>query len=492
MTRWIAFAATACACFGLSACATHAPSAGLIISNVTVVSPERAQPLEHAYVRIVDGRISEVSTRPLRGATQIDGTDRYLIPGLIDSHVHLAVSPGYPSAMTAQQAAAHPKVVAAALEQDPRSYLFFGFTTVVDLVGSGERIAQWNAREVRPDAYFCGAAAIIDGQIRYIHFPYFSYDEPLEKRIPPVVDPASHTPEAIVAHMAADGAICVKTIYERGFTPTVEEVRALVSAAHARGMPVFIHANRKGAQAFAVAAGVDVIAHGMWRDPGEDDALDAEAREVLAAVVRDGIGYQPTTQVIAGLLDMLDTDYLARPDVADAYPVALINMYVTEGAAGRPGFLKSTDIELRTRLRGTIGRATEVTRILARANAHLLFGTDTPSDLIYTNPPGLNGRLEMNHWIAAGVSEKQLFRALTIDNARELHLESQLGTVEAGKVANLLLLRADPLRSVEAYDMIESVFLHGRPISRAELSAREAPAVSAGTAFDGKNRSRSN
>lgn len=474
MTRLIAIVATAGACFGLFACATHAPSSGLIISNVTVVSPERAHPLEHAYVRILDGRISEVSTRPLRGAQQIDGTNRYVIPGLIDSHVHLAVAPGFPSAMTAKQAAAHATTVATALEQDPRSYLFFGFTTVVDLVGSAERTAQWNARELRPDAYFCSGAALINGQIRYVLFPYFSYDVPVEERIAPVVDPAKHTPEAVVAHMAGDGAICVKTIYERDLTPTVEEVRALVAAAHARDMPVFIHANRKRAQAFAVAAGVDAIVHGMWRDPGEDAALDDEAREILAAIVRDDIGYQPTTQVIVGLLDMLRTDYLARPDVADAYPAALIDVYATQGAAGVPARLGSADIELQSRLRGTIGRATEVTRILAEADAHLLFGSDTPSDFIYTNPPGLNGRLEMNNWAAAGVSEKQLFRALTIDNARMLRLDRQLGTVEPGKVANLLLLRADPLQSVEAYDTIETVFLHGRPIPRATLSAHVA------------------
>lgn len=472
MTRLIALVATAGACFGLTACATHAPSAGLVISNVTVISPERSQSLKRAYVRILDGRISQLSTRPLRGAQQIDGTDRYLIPGLIDSHVHLVVPPGYPSAMTAQQAAAHPEAVAVALEQDPRSYLFFGFTTVVDLVGTAERTTQWNARDVRPDAYFCGAAAIIDGQIRYIHFPYFSYDVPMEQRIPPVVDTAAHTPEAVVAQMTADGAICVKTIYDRGFTPTVEEVRALVAAAHARNMPVFIHANRKRAQAFAVDAGVDVIAHGMWRDPGEDAALDTEAREILASIVRDGISYQPTTQVIVGLLDMLDADYLARPDVADAYPAALIDVYAREGAAGAPA--RGASIELQSRLRGTIDRATDVTRTLANANARLLFGSDTPSDLIYTNPPGLNGRREMDNWIAAGVSEQQLFRALTINNARLLRLESQIGTVEPGKVANLLLLRADPLQSVEAYDSIETVFLHGQPIPRAELSARNA------------------
>lgn len=478
MARWIAFATMAGSAVVLSACATYPPPSGLVISNVTVVSPERARPLRHAYVRIVDGRISELSMGRLRGASQIDGTNRYLIPGLIDSHVHLAVPPGFPSAMTAQQAAAHPGIVAAALEQDPRSYLFFGFTTVVDLVGSDERTAQWNARELRPDAYFCGAAAIINGEIRFAHFPYFSYGLPEEKRIPPVVEPAKHTPEAVVARIAADGAICLKTIYEQGLTPTVDEGRALVAAAHARNMPVFIHANRKQGQAFAVAVGADVIVHGMWRDPNEDAALDDEAREILAAVVRANIGYQPTTQVIVGLFGMTSPDYLARPGLVDAYPAALIELFASaEGAAAAPARLRNAGVDMQSRLRGTIARASEVTRILADADAHLLFGSDTPSDTIYTNPPGLNGRLEMDNWIAAGVSKAKLFRALTIDNARMLHLHNEVGTVEPGKTANLLLLRADPLQSVEAYDTIELVFLHGRPIPRAVLSARKASSV---------------
>jgi imidazolonepropionase-like amidohydrolase len=87
---------------------------------------------------------------------------------------------------------------------------------------------------------------------------------------------------------------------------------------------------------------------------------------------------------------------------------------------------------------------------------------------------GLNGRLEMNHWIAAGVSPKKLFRALTLDNARALHLDDKIGSVEPGKTANLLLLSANPLQSVSAYDTIETVLLHGRPILRTELSARRA------------------
>jgi imidazolonepropionase-like amidohydrolase len=239
---------------------------------------------------------------------------------------------------------------------------------------------------------------------------------------------------------------------------------------------VVIHANRKQGQAFALAAGVDAIVHGMWRDQNEPVELDTEARDVLAGIARNNIGYQPTTQVIAGLLDMTRKDYLARSELFDAYPAALINLYASaEGAAGTPLWLRTAGVAAQAGLRGTIERATQGTRILNEANARLLFGSDTPSDLIYANPPGLNGRIEMNHWIAAGVSEKKLFRALTIDNARMFNLYDQIGTVERGKTANLLLLRADPLVSIAAYDTIETVFLHGRPIPRAELSARNAP-----------------
>src|SRR5262245_57606191 len=110
MNRRVALITTMAPCLALMACMTQqpAPPAGLVISDVTIVSPERAAPLEHAYVRIVEGRIAEVSAHPLRGQEEIDGRGQYLTPGLIDSHVHLAVPPGFPAAMTREQAAAHP------------------------------------------------------------------------------------------------------------------------------------------------------------------------------------------------------------------------------------------------------------------------------------------------------------------------------------------------------------------------------------------------
>jgi hypothetical protein len=85
----------------------------------------------------------------------------------------------------------------------------------------------------------------------------------------------------------------------------------------------------------------------MWRDPGEEAALDDEAREIVAAIARDNIGYQPTTQVIVGLLDMFDDDYLARPGVADAYPRALLDLPPkgkdeTQSPGAKPGWRSTT------------------------------------------------------------------------------------------------------------------------------------------------------
>ena len=236
------FGVLAAAGCGLILAACAAPSrAGLVITDVTLISPERAGPLEHAYVRIQDGRVTELSEAPIRGEEEVDGSGRYLIPGLIDSHVHLAMAPGFPSAMTAAQAASHPDIVTAALEQDPKSYLFHGFTTVIDLVSTAERTAQWNAREVRPDAYFCGAALHIEGQARRVRFPRFSYGKSFQELIEPAEGQA--TAESVVAQIADEGAVCVKTMHDAYLTQSVEEGRALVGAAHARNLPVFIHAN---------------------------------------------------------------------------------------------------------------------------------------------------------------------------------------------------------------------------------------------------------
>jgi imidazolonepropionase-like amidohydrolase len=71
----------------------------------------------------------------------------------------------------------------------------------------------------------------------------------------------------------------------------------------------------------------------------------------------------------------------------------------------------------------------------------------------------------------AGMSLRQVLRAATIENARMFHLDSQIGTIEPGKIANLVLLSKSPLEGVDAYNSVVTVFVHGKPIARETLAA---------------------
>lgn len=464
--------------FGLCLCGCRGAPDELVIQDVTVISPELVRPLEHAHVLIRSGRIAEVSDRPLSAEHTIDGSGRFLVPGLIDSHVHLYQVPG----MSAADEAANRRIAAAARNQTPRSYLYYGFTTVIDIAGDPDYIAEWNALDVRPDAHFCGGAPIANGYSfsSYESVPYFLYDERQSDQIPEYVDAADHMPAAVADRIAKDGAICVKTFYEPGFgpfsdlpTPTIEMIQALAAAAHEHDMPLLIHANSRSAHEFAVAAGADIAAHGIWNGLPDTGSTEAVA-ELLQSVVDNDMGFQPTLQVLHGLRDLFDADFLDQPGVAHSVPAALSDWYRSDAGRWFHDEVASDGIDpdrAAEQFAPTLQRRDDIVATLAADGARLLFGSDTPSAPTYANPPGFNGLLEMRAWIGAGVSESQLLRALTIENAKAFGLDGEVGTIEEGKIAHLLLLRANPLEDVNAYDSIETVFLAGRPIDRNELSA---------------------
>ena len=108
-------------------------------------------------------------------------------------------------------------------------------------------------------------------------------------------------------------------------------------------------------------------------------------------------------------------------------------------------------------------------------HGHILFATDTPSAPTYANPPGLNGWLEMHRLIDAGETPAQIFKSATLKNAQALKLDGDIGTVQMGKRANLLLLRQDPTQSIDAYAGIAKVILNGRVLEPSELAANGAP-----------------
>jgi imidazolonepropionase-like amidohydrolase len=114
-------------------------------------------------------------------------------------------------------------------------------------------------------------------------------------------------------------------------------------------------------------------------------------------------------------------------------------------------------------------RATATLRIMLEEKVKLLFGSDTPAGEGIGNPPGFNERLELARWSEAGVPLSRILRAATLDNAVAFGLSKDYGSIEVGKRADLLLLRADPLKTIAAYDAIDTIFLNGNPIPRASL-----------------------
>ena len=471
----------------------------LRIEQVTIISPQHAAPVKNATVTVHDERIVSITTgsdmpAQVAGARILDGRGLYLAPGLIDSHVHLVLIPG----MTPQQEQAHPAIAHAAREQIPRSYLYFGYTTLIDLVSTPEWMQQWEAHSLRPDTYFCGAAPVLDGYPmnslpkpeRYREMPYFLLEAYPGSAVPPGIDAAAHTPEAVVRRIKAAGARCVKTFFERGFggahdlpLPKLTTIRALVRAAHAAHLPVLMHANSSEAQRFAVAAGVDIIAHGLWNwdEPLRVTTLTPAVEKILDDVIAAKMGWQPTIQVLDGLRGLFDPGVLSDPLLAQVLPASLIEWYRTpEGQ----WFHDQTDRTMVTAAKGPrahaeqarqifgalITRDESAVRYMAQHGGRILFGTDTPSAPTYANAPGLNGWLEMHRLAEAGMTPAQIFRAATIVNAEALGL-SEVGTIAVGKRANLLLLRADPSQTIEAYDDIADIILHGRVIDRITLRA---------------------
>jgi imidazolonepropionase-like amidohydrolase len=131
-------------------------------------------------------------------------------------------------------------------------------------------------------------------------------------------------------------------------------------------------------------------------------------------------------------------------------------------------------------LSGYVSRYEKLLGRMDADGARLLFGSDTAvGGFGWGLPPGLAGYWEMQAWRRAGVSLNTLFESLTIGNARAFGLEQEIGTIEAGKRADLLILAANPLEDVRAYDSIRSVILSGKVIPRDSLSAQSGSTASA-------------
>ena len=476
---------------GSAARAQRIVDQSVVIENVTLISPERAAPLRHADVVIRDGRISEIGTNLHTGLNprRIDGGGRFLIPGLIDSHVHA----GHSAALDHDAIDSHPELWAAYRAQVPRAYLAFGFTSIVDLDLTPSDQAWFEGTPLHPRFYSCGRGIKVAGGYMAFNVPLLSsqkfpnlvYEPKEAEHWPKSLDPADYTAERAVSRAADAGAICVKAFVESGFgifnwpylhTETLEKIQA---AARERKLVLMVHATSVDSWQSALDTHADIIAHGLWVWPGDfgNSVPPAAAANVIAAAARSGVHVQPTLQTVAGERAMIDPVLLDDPRLTLSLPPG-VRSYLrsAEGVKARTALLEeyrkaSPPPGFEPLLGAAIERTRSTFKIMLQDHVPLLFGSDTPGVDGFGNPPGLNGRLELQNWADAGAPLALILRAATLDNATALGLSHELGSIEVGKEADLLMLKENPLTNVSAYDSIETIFLNGEPIAREALRA---------------------
>ena len=471
----------------------QATGGNLVIRNVTVISPERAAPLSRADVVIRDGRIAvvgrDVAVDP--GTRRIDGSGRFLIPGLIDSHVHV----GHSAALNDAAIDAHPDLWDAYRSQVPRAYLAFGYTSVVDLDLFPTDQSWFESTPLHPRLYTCGRGIkVAQGYGAWNvpptsspKFPNLVYEPREATHWPDSLNAAEYTPGRAVSRAVDARAICVKAFVEPGFgmfrwpylhTPTLRRIRA---SAAKRGMALIVHANAVDSWRLALDAHATIIAHGLWIWPGRVTSAipTAAVHEVIAAAATAHTRVQPTLRVVAGERAFFDPSLLDDPRLGLALPPSVIAyLRSADGIKARESLLadyrKMSPAPGFERLLAVYIERTHATfRLMLQDHVPLVFGSDTPSGDGYGNPPGLNGRLEMQDWASLGAPLALILRAATLDNAISLGLSDSLGSIQPGKRADLLLLGKNPLSDISAYDAIETVFLNGAPLPRDSLTPRD-------------------
>ncbi len=475
------------ALFCLSFHLVAAAQAALIIENVNIVSPHLSEPQFEMNVLVEDGEIKAIS----RTTIDVDGDvpsvsaqGMYLVPGIMDSHVHVSSVPGMGFGVE-PVSRENPKLVEKYYQQQPRSFLYYGVTQVLD-PNPGVHWQEFTAANAHPDYFRC---EVITSKST---FPLVEkIDEASKVMFEYLVDEGTTTgapgsPEDIVQAIHASGALCVKLYFEDGYGnashwPLLSEetLARIRHAATLSGLLVLAHANALDMYEKAIQAKVDVIAHGMWNwgEYSRENQIPQPIAAVLDQMVRQGIGYMPTQRVIAGLGEVMLADAKDNPEFPAVTPSEMIDWFGTPAADWfreelRVGFDRLPDQTIADIfIHGRVGKGALVMRYLADAKHPILLGSDFPGSPSFANQPGLATALEMKMMADAGVGLADVLAAATINNAERFGLQAQYGTVEVGKVANLLLLSENPLETIDAWTRISYVILNGVLIERSTLAA---------------------
>lgn len=447
------------------ACGPSEAPPDLVIENVTVVDAVQGA-LPGRTVVVNDGRIVRVEAAggALDAAQVVDGTGRFLIPGLWDFHIHLTYDPAFTDAM-------------------PALFLQHGITSVRDTGGPLDAVlpvveAMRSGATPAPKVFFAGplldgAAVVYDG----INNPLLG-----------IANPDPETARANVRRLADAGVDFIK-IYAL-VSPEVFD--ALVDEAGSLGLPIDGHvplsmlardvgprvnslehlrnlemdcaveaeamlAERRtilDAHDDPAGAALRSRLHTMHRIPSIESSDDARCAELAQAL--QGTIQVPTLRLNGmGIVSPFDRDGWA--EALDRLPSEAAEPWREAAAAAGEGPIRDA----------THGRwSLEMTGMLHEAGVPFGAGTDTPIGYAI---PGYSLHSELEMLVQAGLDPAAALRAATVVPAEFFGLQGEMGTVEAGRVADLVLLGGNPLDDISNTRRVEAVVLDGVLLDRGRL-----------------------
>lgn len=410
------------------------------ITGATLVTGLDAPAQPGMTVTIRDGRFASVERNgPVpRGARVIDGRGMFLIPGLWDMHVHFTLASDL----------AAPLMLAS------------GVTGARDMGGDLAVVDWLRARIERGD---------VEGPRIWRAGPFVDGSKP-------------GTANRLVIASAGDAVQAVRLLKDHGVdfikvhngTPR-EPYFALLEEAARIGMRVAGHIPLDVDPAQAIASGHDSVEHivslfegpvaqKVRRGATEEQAIaeftDADARSLARRMAARGVWFDPT--LVAYWRRSFRSEPSIRDDPRQRYLAASLTREWKN--AGPPD-----DPAVRARLAAGWKRFREIARIFHNEGVRMLAGTDTGARLVL---PGCDLHEELRILVEeAGLTPLQAIQAATRNSAESVGRLHDLGTIEAGKLADLVMLEDNPLEDIRATRSVAAVIAAGRVYTRAHLDA---------------------
>jgi imidazolonepropionase-like amidohydrolase len=384
----------------------------------------RSDSLRKNVVVVIEGeKIKEIATTAPTGVDVVDLGRDTCLPGLIDTHTHVLLQGDITAADYDEQLLKQsPEYRTILATVNARRALEYGFTSIRDLETEGAGYADADVKKAINDGVIPGPRMQVATRALDVTGAY-----PLQGYAPGVmvphgvqlVDGADNARQA-VREQISHGADWIKVYSDRSYrvredgvledipTFTLDELRAIVDETHRERHKVASHAMALNGVHNSVEAGVDSIEHGNYI-----------AEEDLKTMAARGIYYVPTIYV---------------------------GEYVAQGraAAGAPVWLKMIQIH-----EDTFRRA-------LKAGVKIAFGTDAGGFDWKINPAK-----EFSSMVKFGMSPAQAIRSATVTAAELLGMKDSLGTVEAGKLADIVAVPGDPLADVSVMEKVDFVMKGG-------------------------------